>query len=286
MLSPMCKAFLDMTRFLTLFTLDDLFRWGFLRRRLRFGAFSDDGMAGGPLDGCACHPAWSISPTLGRAGGCANLANNPTHRPAHLAWSGETRGTFPRSSHGFGHGKREHPLIMDDTHDIGPAFKRFWPAQLRRGPEQILLIEAIAMAKASGIHAGDHRQRRKRATNPPKPCDAWVALGATRPRPDDPYHRDRHVAHVLEMEVGPGRHLHGMAVGIRAAPVRIWRPMRGRIRPLKAPTVQGRSARLMRARGWRRAIHDPIRAHGSADRSASDDWPVPRARYHSHDPAP
>lgn len=42
---------------------------------------------------------------------------------------------------------------MNQTDHIGPAFKLVWPAQLRRGPEQILLIEAIAMLLAKALCA-------------------------------------------------------------------------------------------------------------------------------------
>lgn len=82
--SSMCKAFAIASHFSTLFTLDDLFRWGFLLRSLYFGAFADDWMPCRWFDGRPCHSPWCFSPRLWPTGRRAKEPDTPAHRPAHL----------------------------------------------------------------------------------------------------------------------------------------------------------------------------------------------------------
>lgn len=131
---------------------------------------------------------------------------------------------------------------------------------MRRGPEELLCVEAITMflAKAAGIQARDLTQRRQCAAEPPEPTHTWVALGAPCAHTDDPDHRDWHLAQLREMQLAPDRHLNGMAVGIAARPVGIGRPVGAGVRPLEARAIQRRAPPLMWLPRRRWAIHDPI----------------------------
>src|SRR5436190_23598363 len=98
-----------------------------------------------PLDHRTARPSRRFSAALGRTSWRANLRNNPAHGPPHLARRRATRAWLPRAPHRLRSRTRQDELIMHDRHHIRPAFHLLGGPQARRRPQQILLIEPVAV---------------------------------------------------------------------------------------------------------------------------------------------
>lgn len=253
----MCKPFLDVIRLLPLFTLDDLLRCGFLRRFLRFRAFSDHRVAFGAAHLSPRCPAGGFSATLGWASRCAKLDQNLSGPAAHLAQAEQATSAFPRSSAAAHQGLKEHQLVMHTAHQICPALELCRSAQMRGAPQQLLFVEAeaVLLTKASPIQLRDFGQGRKRATNPPEPGDPRVTFGAAGSRAHDPKTRDGNLAGLPQMQVAPAADLYGLSLGIGARPVIVGRALGVRVAPFEPWAVEARSALAVRARGGRTVEH-------------------------------
>src|SRR6266705_1597025 len=90
-------------------------------------------------------PAGRFSARFGPQGGCAKLTQKPGHHATHLSRGGRTLCAFPRMQQGYAVWLSKQQLIADTGHQPTPAFDLLRGAQVRLGPEQVLLEETIAM---------------------------------------------------------------------------------------------------------------------------------------------
>src|SRR5260370_12404485 len=158
-------------------------------------------------------PAW-----LGRASRRSHLCHNFSHRPTHLLWRSFPLARLPGSQHSLHQWTRPQQLIVHDGDDLAPAFKLRWGTQPGFGPQQGLLLEAIAMfvRVAPPVAQGHFWHAGVQGSVPEKPTLARVAgpIGGELAQHPDDRHRD--VPCLGQMQPGPPGHLNGMSVAIGA----------------------------------------------------------------------
>ena len=146
----------------------------------RFGFF-DHRKARSRRSDSAFAPTRRFSAWFGTRGRCAKLTQKAGHHPAHLPRGGRTLLAFPWTQ--GCHAKRvgEQQLIAGTRHNPTPAFDLLGSAQMRLGPEQILLEEAIAMllGEALAIPGADLFQGHVLCAKPEEPTLARIAPGVT-----------------------------------------------------------------------------------------------------------
>src|SRR2546426_1092354 len=110
----------------------------------RFG-FAHDRKAWGGCPLPTCGPAGRFSAWFGPRGGCAKLTQKARYHATHLPRSDRALFAFPRTQHRQAELLTEQQLIAGTGHDPTPTFDLLRGTQVRLGPEQLLLEEAIAM---------------------------------------------------------------------------------------------------------------------------------------------
>src|SRR6266516_1434027 len=161
-----------------------------------------------------------FSAWFGRSGRRSQLCHNFGHGPTHLLWTGRTLARLPGTQRGLHQWTGQHQLIVHKGDDLTPAFKLRGSAQPGLGPQQGLLLEAIAMfvRVAPPIAQGHFWHASVGGTIPEKPTLAWVAGLIGGPMTHDADDRDLQVSCLGQMQPRPPRDLHGMSVGIAALP--------------------------------------------------------------------
>src|SRR6266852_9282488 len=94
----------------------------------------------GPLLSSRRFSAW-----FGRPSRRSQLHHKFGHRPAHLLGRSVALTALPGTQTGLHQWTRQHQVIVHDGDDLAPAFKLRWGAQPGLCPQQVLLLEAIAM---------------------------------------------------------------------------------------------------------------------------------------------
>ena len=107
--------------------------------------FFDDQKARGRGSGSAFGPARRFSANFGRVGGCTQSGKNWDHGPTDLPGRDRTRAAFPRQAHGSYQRTGQDQLVLHGSYQQGPALKLLGRTQAGLAPQQILLLEAIAM---------------------------------------------------------------------------------------------------------------------------------------------
>jgi len=205
---------------------------------------------------------WSsarFSAWFGRTSRCPQLRHNFQHRAAHLLRAGWTLARLPGTQHRLHERMGQRQLIVKDGHNLTPAFKLCRGAQPRFGPQQALLVKAIAMLVrvAPSIPQGHCSDASVRRPIPQKPTLARIARligGALAQYADD---RHLNVPGLGQMQPRPPSDLHRMAVRIAALPTPSGWPIRAGVAALKALTVFARrSPFTCGGRCW--AIQHPL----------------------------
>src|SRR6266567_9304252 len=211
----------------------------------RFG-FAHDRKAwcGCPLP--AFWPAGRFSAQFGPQGGCAKLRQKTRYHAAHLPRGDRTLCAFPRTQHRQAELLTEQQLIAGTGHDPAPAFDLLRGAQMRLGPEQVLLEKAIAMllGEALAIPGAHLLQWHVLVAGPNEPTFAGVALGIPCGFPLHTDHAHFGLRSLPKMQVLPAADLHPLALLINAFPLGIGRPIRLGTAALKEWAVFARSAAL------------------------------------------
>ena len=134
---------------------------------------------------------------------------------------------FPRTQGCHAERLGEQQLIASTRYNPTPAFDLLGSAQMRLGPEQILLEEAIAMllGEALAIPGADLCQGHILFAKPDEPTLARITLGVTGSFPQHADHPDFGLGCLAEMQVLPTRDDHALAVLIDPFPLGIGRPV-------------------------------------------------------------
>src|SRR6266513_5090392 len=90
-------------------------------------------------------PSGRFTTRFGSPSRCANLHQNGGHHPTHLSRRDRALLTFPRTQDRLAELLAQQQLIAGTRHDPTPAFDLLRRAQVRLGPQQVLLEIAVAM---------------------------------------------------------------------------------------------------------------------------------------------
>jgi hypothetical protein len=159
------------------------------------GRFADDRMARGTAHDRSARSSGGFSAGAGRGRGGALLGNNPGQCPAHLARAERAGRVLPGQPLRLSPRAGQPDLIVDGGDHIRPAFHLREGAHARRGPQEVLLVEAVAVLDAEAPrvqarHLGERGQGP--AAEPPEPQLARAArrVGGRRTREADRRDRD------------------------------------------------------------------------------------------------
>src|SRR5437899_572470 len=186
----------------------------------RFGFF-DHRKARSRCSDSAFAPPGRFSAWFGTRGRCAKLTQKTRHHPAHLPRGGRTLVAFPWTQDCHAERLGEQQLIAGTRYNPTPAFDLLGSAQMRLGPEQILLEEAIAMllGETLAIPGAYLFQAHILTASPDEPTLARITLGVTGSCPQHADHTDFGLGCLLKMQVLPTRDDHALAVLIDPFPL-------------------------------------------------------------------
>ena len=123
-----------------------------------------------------------FSPALRVLGGRAQLSYNPAQPAPYLGGRGRSRAALPRSPVRDPGGLGQDHLVAHGFHQICPELELLGRAQVRLGPQQVLLAEAeaVLLAIAPPILRHHFRQRQLLPVHPAQVYQltaAWRAVG-------------------------------------------------------------------------------------------------------------